>query len=431
MEKLMDLYRSVQNPLDDLDKLKIIIKAYSDSKKNNESFYSTVLHCNSNNKRNSGTYNPYIEEVIDYWKFTTWKDNIIQMTPEKYAKFYGSEEGYYSNEFTMLQRYLKQIDGTVSKENFEGIKEKIKNNDRLKNAYEKYDYEIFQSGWTYVSSSDLFESEPIKVQHRLYINCDSISKYNVIIKVIDDFNKNNIPIFLKYNDADRDDTIVLWTDNANLLRTVDMLKTIKEKVPNNTCLEPTILAGAIDEWLGYGSEPTTLLNGEQTSFNKVRTKVIKDSIENAYTQYVSSHTNANGLSEFEIAEKDSGFIQAVKAEIIRIGKEYGIDGNNFCFDTKTVQQMSQMDSLVSNTSLETEEEPNLEELLRELYQIEEKYHKGENKGKKKEIKRDKRYYQNAESYLRSLINLTPEQRKRGNQYLATLEQDKNPNRGDN
>lgn len=431
MEKLMDLYRSIQNPLNDIEKLRTIIRAYSDSKKNKQSFFSTVLHWNSNDKKNSGTYNPYIEDVIDYWKVTTWKDNIIQMTPEKYAKFYRSEEGYYSEEFTMLQRYLKQIDGTVSKENFEEIKEKMRNDDRLKNAYEKYDYEIFQRGWDYVSSTNLFESEPFNVQHRLYINCDSVSKYDVIIKVIDDFTKNNIPMFFKHNDGSRDDTIVLWTDDENLLRTVNMLKAIKEKIPSRTCLEPTILAGTIDGWLGYGSEPTTLLNGEKTSFNEVRTKVIKDAIENVYSQYVSLHPNAKGLSEFEIAERDSEFIQAIRNETIRIGKEHGIDENNFCFDTQTFQRMKQMDSSVSNTALEIDEEPDLEELLRELYQIEEKYQKRENPGKKKEIKRDKRYYQNAESYLKGLINLTPEQRKRGNQYLSTLEQDKNPNRGDN
>ena len=433
MKNLMDLYRSIQNPIDNLDKIQAIINAYSESKKNNASFYSTILHWNSQDKQDSGTYNPYIEDVIDYWKFTTWKDNIIQMTPEKYAKFYGSENGYYSNEFTMLQSYLKRINETISKENFESIKAKMRNDDILKNAYEKYDYEIFQSGWTYVSSSDLFENEPINVQHRLYINCDSTSKYNVIIKIIDNFNENNIPIFFKYNDADRDDTIVLWTDDKNLLRTVDMLKKIKEKVPNNSCFEPTILAGTIDGWLGYGAEPTMLLNGEQTSFNRVRTKVIKDAIENVYTQYVSSHTNANELSESVIAKKDPSFVQAIRDEIIRVSKEYGIDDNNFCFDTKTVQQMRQTDKLLGNTSLETEEEkePDLEALLRELYQIEEKYKKIEKPSKKKEIKRDKKYYENAEAYLKSLINLTPEQRKRGNQYLETLEQDKNPSKGDN
>ena len=215
MEKLMDLYRSVQSPLDDIEKLKTIIKTYSDSRKNNRDFYNAVLKCNSKDKQYIG-YNSYKEEVLDYWRFSTWVSNIVEMTPERYAKFYGKEEGYYSNEFTMLQSYLKPIHESVSMKNFRKIQKELKSNYGLENAYEKYSYEIFQSGWDYILSTDLFESEPIEVKHRLYINCDSVRKYDVIGKIINNFNKNNIPIFFKYNDAHRDDTIVLWTDDENL-----------------------------------------------------------------------------------------------------------------------------------------------------------------------------------------------------------------------
>ena len=373
MEKLMDLYISVQSPLDDIEKLKTIIRTYSDSRKNNRDFYNAVLKCNSKDKQYIG-YNSYKEEVLDYWRFSTWVSNIVEMTPERYAKFYGKEEGYYSNEFTMLQSYLKPINESVSMENFRKIQKELKSNYGLENAYEKYNYEIFQSGWDYISSTDLFESEPIEVKHRLYINCDSVRKYDVIGKIIDNFNKNNIPIFFKYNEAQRDDTIVLWTDNENLLKTVDMLKKIKEKVPKDTCLKPTILAGNIDGWLGYGSEPTVLLNGKTTSFNRVRAKVIEDAIKNVYERYILYHPNAKGLSESEVAERDLDFIQDVRNEIIEVGKEYGVDEKNFCFDTKTVEQMKKADSKEKipvqeqskdNAAEETEDEE-LNAILEEL-----------------------------------------------------------------
>ena len=54
MEKLMDFYRSVQNPLDDLDKLKTIIKVYSDSKKNNKRFYSLPKHSDRSGPASDG-----------------------------------------------------------------------------------------------------------------------------------------------------------------------------------------------------------------------------------------------------------------------------------------------------------------------------------------------------------------------------------------
>ena len=482
MEKLMDLYRSVQSPLDDIEKLKKIIRTYSDSRKNNRDFYNAVLKCNSKDKQYIG-YNSYKEEVLDYWRFSTWVSNIVEMTPERYAKFYGKEEGYYSNEFTMLQSYLKPINESVSMENFRKIQKELKSNYGLENAYEKYNYEIFQSGWDYISSTDLFESEPIEVKHRLYINCDSVRKYDVIGKIIDNFNKNNIPIFFKYNDAHRDDTIVLWTDDENLLRTINMLKKIKEKVPEDTCLKPAILAGNIDGWLGYGSEPTVLLNGKTTSFNRVRAKVIEDAIKNVYERYILFHPNAKGLSESEVAERDLDFIQDVRNEIIEVGKEYGVDEKNFCFDTKTVEQMKKADSkekipvqeqskdnvaeenedeelnaileevkkysikwedlsdkrdveqvVSQEKSIETSETSELEPLLKRLKDIEEndKKKKANNQAvwKRKFDKRDKNYYKNAEAYLLGkLKRLTPEQRKRGNQYLSALEQEKNIEKG--
>lgn len=484
METLMDLYNSVESPLDDLDKVKQIIKAYSDSKKNNRDFYHVLLDLNSRGKINPG-YGDYSKEApIELWKFETWKDNIINMTPEKYASFYGSEDGYYSNEFITLRNYLKSIDGKVSIDNFEEIIQRTQSDNSIKKSYEKYDYTINQTGWDYVSSVDVFEDKPFKTQHRLYINCDGQSKYYLIANIIDNFTENGIPMFFKYNAAFRDDTIVMWTDDNNLLKTIDMLKKARKDLPNLSIFEPPILAGRIDGWIGYGSEPTTLLNGERTSFNRIRAKALTNAITNAYSKYVLYHKNERGLSEFEIAERDESFIQSVKDEIIHTSKEYGIDESNFCFDKKTVEQMKQINngseknivtSETSDTLFEqrrreailiadellqkpgiawedllekddekqsysnepssmTEETQDLEAVLVELNKIKEndekrkvqKQKETQKSWKSKFDKRDKDYYKKAEAYLLGeLKRLSPEERKKGNQYLSALENEQN------
>lgn len=484
METLMDLYNSVESPLDDLDKVKQIIKAYSDSKKNNRDFYHVLLDLNSRGKINPG-YGGYSKEApIELWKFETWKDNIINMTPEKYASFYGSEDGYYSNEFITLRNYLKSIDGKVSIDNFEEIIQRMQSDNSIKKSYEKYDYTINQTGWDYVSSVDVFEDKPFKTQHRLYINCDGQSKYYLIANIIDNFTENGIPMFFKYNAAFRDDTIVMWTDDNNLLKTIDMLKKARKDLPNLSIFEPPILAGRIDGWIGYGSEPTTLLNGERTSFNRIRAKALTNAITNAYSKYVLYHKNERGLSEFEIAERDESFIQSVKDEIIHTSKEYGIDESNFCFDKKTVEQMKQINngseknivtSETSDTLFEqrrreailiadellqkpgiawedllekddekqsysnepssmTEETQDLEAVLVELNKIKEndekrkaqKQKETQKSWKSKFDKRDKDYYKKAEAYLLGeLKRLSPEERKKGNQYLSALENEQN------
>ena len=471
MDKLMDLYNSVQSPLEDLDKVKKIIKAYSDSKKNNRDFYHVLLYLNSHDKINPG-YGEYSKEApIEYWKFETWKDNIINMTPEKYATFYGSEDGYYSKEFITLRNYLKSIDGKVSIDNFEEIIQRMQSDNSIKSAFEKYDYTINQTGWDYVSSVDVFEHKPFKTQHRLYINCDGQSKYYLIANIIDNFTENGVPMFFKYNAAFRDDTIVMWTDDNNLLKTIEMLKKAREDLPNISIFEPPILTGIIDGWIGYGSEPTSLFNGERTSFNRIRTKALNNAITNAYSKYVLQHKNARDLSEFEIAERDEGFIQSVKDEIMHLSKEFGIDEKNFCFDKKTVEQIKQEDNgleknfVMAETSdtlfeqrrieailiadellqkpgidwedlLQKEDEEqtisdepskqDLEELLEELNQIAQNDQKRERQKTSKKtgtVKDDEQ--KRLEECLRELRDLTPEGRKRGNQYLSALENEQN------
>lgn len=246
--------------------------------------------------------------------------------------------------------------------------------------------------------------------------------------------------------------------------------------------QPPILSGKIDNWIGYGSEPTMLLEGERTSFNKIRAKIVEKAITNVCANY--SFGDSKKAFVPEIAESNAGFIQAVRDEIIRIGKKCGIDENNFCFDTKTVEQMKKTDSKLkrnpqqqisdisteetrykeaitladellqkpgvawedlldkendgkassTESSIKTEETQDLEALLQELNQIKENDKKRQStktsRTEKKFNKRDKEYYKKAEAYLLGeLKRLTPEERKRGNQYLSALEQEQNLDKG--
>lgn len=486
METLMDLYKSVESPLDDIDIIKKCIELYSETQKSGRSFYRELVEINSNEKENSGMYRGFDEEVLDNWRMSTFKDNIVNMTPEKYASLFGSEDGYYSEEFKLLKDFFMQtgeIDLSKMGESTD-IRKKIEENSKLNNAFQKYGFDIFQSGWDYISSSEVLETKPVETTHRLYINMDGVVKYKLIGLIIDEFGDEKIPFHFKYNDASRDDTIVMWTDNENLVKTIELLKKIREE--NKELLEdgifqPPILSGKIDNWIGYGSEPTMLLEGERTSFNRIRAKIVENAIANVYANYSSLDSKKTSVSE--IAERDAGFIQAVRNEIIKVGKEYGIDENNFCFDSKTVQRMKQTDSKskqpyqqqISNipteetryeeaialadkllqkpgvawedllekedgeqassneSSIETEETQDLEALLKELNQVKENDEKRKAQKqvgwRKKFDKRDKDYYKKAEAYLLGeLKRLSPEERKRGNQYLSALEQEQDRNK---
>ena len=457
METLMGLYNIVENPLNNIDIIKRCIKLYFETQKSGGSFYRKLLELNSKEKENSGMYRGYDEEVLDNWRMGTFKKNIVNMTPEKYASLFGSKDGYYSEEFQLLRDFLMQTDEIDLSKMGEStkIRKKIEGNSKLNNAFQKYGFDIFQSGWDYISSSEVLETKPVETTHRLYINMDGVAKYKLIELIIVEFGTEKIPFHFKYNDASRDDTIVMWTDDENLVKTIELLKKIREK--NKDLLEygifyPPILSGKIDNWIGYGSEPTMLLEGERTSFNKIRAKIVEKAITNVCANYSSLDSKKAFVPE--IAESDAGFIQAVREEIIRIGKKCGIDENNFCFDTKTVEQMKQFDSKSKRnpqqqiSDIPTEETRYKEaitladELLQEhgvaWEDLLDKEKENDKKRKaQKQVgwrqkfdKRDKDYYKKAEAYLLGeLKRLTPEERKRGNQYLSALEQEQNLDQG--
>lgn len=486
METLMDLYNSVESPLDDLEVIKKCIDLYSETQKNGGSFYTKLVEANSKNKPNRGLYNSFYEEVLSNWRMNTFRDSIVNMTPERYAFLFGSKEGYYSEEFQLLKKFfIRTNELDLSKIGEEtDIKNEIKKNSKLTYAFKKYGYDIFQPGWDYISSSEVLETRPVDTTHRLYISMDDIEKYKLIALIIDKFSKNKIPFHFKYNCEGRDDTIVMWTDDDNLIKTIELLRKIKEE--NKELLEegifqPPLLTGKVDNWIGYGSEPTTLIDDKRTSFNRFRSIIIKNAITNVYENYSSLYSD--NFTATEIAERESGFIQAVRDEIIRIGKKCGIDENNFCFDTKTVQQMKQTDSKSKQSSRqqisnnpteearykeaialadellqkpgvdwedllekeddkqtpsresldETGETRDLEGLLKELNQAKENEKKRKAQKqvgwRKKFDKRDKDYYKKAEAYLLGeLKRLSPEERKRGNQYLSALEQEQGRNK---
>ena len=457
METLMDVYKSVESPLDDIDIIKKCIELYFETKKSGRSLYSELLYVNSNGKENKGMYNGYMEEVLDNWRMNTFKNSIVNMTPEKYALLFGNKDGYYCEEFRLLRAFLMQtrkIDlykiGEAT-----AIRKKIEENSNLKNAFQKYGFDILQNGWDYISSSELLVTKPVETPHRLYINMDGIVKYRLIGWLINEFSNEKIPFHFKYNDAIRDDTIVMWTDNENLVKTIELLKKIREEHKEQLecgIFQPPLLSGRIDNWIGYGSEPTVLLEGKRTSYNKIRAKIAENAIANVYSSY--SSLDSKKLSVSEIVEMDDGFIQAVRDEIIRVGREYGIDESNFCFDRKTVQRMKQIDSKSKQTyqqqilnmttrdiepvssskpAIETEETQDLETLLIQLNRVKEndEQRKAQKQvgWRKKFNKRDKDYYRKAEAYLLGeLKRLSPEERKRGNQYLSALEQGKQRNK---
>ncbi len=485
METLMDLYNSVQSPLEDLDKVKKIIEAYSKSDKDEKDFYNKLVH--RSNKKYDGRTSQKSVDKLNSLLFNLWKANIVEMNEDEYKTFYSEKGNYQDADFQKLRKQLSLINDVSTEEEVENIINKFKGNPQFSEVYKKYKFTVNQGSlfdkWLYVDSGKLAQRPTNNAQHRLYLNVERPYIENMVLLLITEADKRNMEFSLKYSDQGaRDDTIVIYANDSNVLQYIEILRNFREKyqIFTSEVYSPPIMTGTIDGWIGYGAEPTITINKEQQSYTTLREKIVKEAISRAYSDWLSSHNNMKGFSEFEIAEKDNGFIQAVRDEIVRVGKEYKLDENNFCFDTKTVQQMKQTDSQSKQTSkqqisniptketrykeaialadellqkpgvdwedlldkkddgqvsapkssIETDETQNLEAVLAELNKIRENDEKRRNQKqngwRKKFDKRDKDYYKRAEAYLLGeLKRLSPEERKRGNQYLSALENEQN------
>ncbi len=476
MDKLMDLYNSVQSPLDDLDKVKKIIEIYSKSDKDGKDFYKNLVHLSE--KKYSDKIDQNDIDSFNSLLFNVWKSNIVDMSEDEYNSFYAEKGTYQDKDFQDLREYLSSIKNVSTEAEIDEIIEKLQNNPKYSKAIEKYTY-ILEQGkslqrWLYVDSGRLAQRPTHSIQHRLYLNVERPYIESFIYRIISEADKREMDFTIKYSEAGaRDDTIVIYANDNNILQYIEILREFREQYPeiSNRINFPPIMTGLIDGWIGYGAEPTITINKEQQSYTTLREKVIKEAISRAYSNWQRSHVGVKNLSEYEIAERDSGFIQAVRDEIIRVSKEYKIDENNFCFDTQTVEQMKQADSkskqnsqqpisdvsreenrykeaitladeLLQKPSIDWEDllqkedeeqiisdEPSkqdLEELLAELNQIAQNDQKRERQKTSKKtgtVKDDEQ--KRLEECLRELRDLTPEGRKRGNQYLSALENEQN------
>ena len=438
MKNLMELYESVQSPLDDLCKLKKIIQIYSQSDKKGKDFYNNLVHVSD--KKYSGRTIQDSEDKLKSLLFNVWKTNLVEMNEDMYEKFYSEKGKYTDSDFQRLRDYLSSVKNVSTEEEVESIIQEIKNNPQLADAFKKYKYTVNQGSvfdkWQYVDSRKLAQRPTTHIQHRLYLNLERPYVENMILLIISEADKQDMEFCMKFSDQGyRDDTIVIYANDKNILQYIEILRNIRERYPvfEDEIYPPPIMTVLIDDWIRNGAEPTSLLDGKQQSYTTFREQIIKKSIEKIYRDWIVKYPNLKDLSEYEISEKDDKFVQEVRMQIISKSKEYGLDENNFCFDNETVQQMRLTDSKTLPRTAEQVEEPDLEALLRELQEIERKYDKPHEKKKKDKskagIKRDKNYYKNAEAYLRGLMNLTPEQRKRGNQNLSILEQGQNLDKG--
>ena len=221
-----------------------------------------------------------------------------------------------------MRSYLKKVKDVSTLEEANEIFYGKKNDKELEDALEKYSWKSFGegSGWVHVCSRYLTaKKDPFpNIEHRLYLNTESIDTYKMAEFFINKCDKYHLPYYFKFDSfGNRDDTIVIYSSTEDLMKYIRILQEIKKEQPIfSRVKEPPILTGKIDGWIGYGSEPDKLPTGETVSFNEVRSKLVEQSIEKITKdwilknrdQYVKYNNQTLSLQDYMALKASENFI---------------------------------------------------------------------------------------------------------------------------
>ncbi|MCX4366097.1 MAG: T3SS effector HopA1 family protein [Bacilli bacterium] len=324
--ELRDLYRQIKNPLSNLDTVRKIIDVYAKQDKGMGGFYGRLVRASQ--KNNSGRYNVNDADKFYASMFNMWKKSIVSMTKEEFLA-----QRSFGNDFVRMRNYLKGVPDVKTAQEVDDIIWANREDKVLMKALEKYRWDTFgeNSGWVHVCSRYLTakKDEYPNVEHRLYLNTDSSDTYNLVNCLVEKFNEHKIPFYFKFDTGGyRDDTVVIYSSTETLGEYIDILREIKNENPDlgSRLLEPPLLTGKIDGWIGYGSEPGELPDGGKQSFNDVRTKILEPIIDASTKEWIVNHRNTEiKYQNTMIPFKQYFAIKVVQQFVDRLERYYGYE----------------------------------------------------------------------------------------------------------
>lgn len=299
MKNYQELYEKIENPLNDDEVIKKLIESYSDEL-GTKSYYNKLVQVNYKEKKykeiNMEDKDRLVSQIFNDWK----KDLTLNIKDDEIKK--------YNKEFPPLREFLKNIPYVKSAKEFFKINGKVDADEQLETIYSKYTPFSHGESWTYISHNSINPSKYKKfiVDHRLYLNTENIDTYKVMELFRNKCKERELDYHFKFSDnGDRDDTIVIYSDDRKLSDYIEILEEIKKEEPEivKRAQTPPMLTGKIDGWIGYGSEPQLDEDGKNTnSFNSVRSGIIQNAISKETIKWIRENKELTkedlGLNEY-------------------------------------------------------------------------------------------------------------------------------------
>ena len=314
MKDYQEIYEKIENPLNDDEVIKKLIEGYSDEL-GTKQYYKKLTEVYRDQKKYTGINvkdkDKFVSEI-----FNEWKKDITRNISDEDIKSYNNQN------FARLRECIKDIpDIKDFKENLK-VFNRLNKLDKLDKDSKKteltdiyQDYAAFFPGdtWTYITYNNINPSKYKKfiVDHRLYLNTETIDTYKVMELFRDKCKERELNYLFKYAEkGDRDDTIVIYSDDRKLSDYIEILEEIKKEEPEivKRAKTPPMLTGKIDGWIGYGSEPPLDEDGKNTnSFNNVRSGIIQNAISKETIKWIRENK--------ELTKKESEFNKYLTKQI--------------------------------------------------------------------------------------------------------------------
>ena len=309
MKDYQEIYEKMENPLNDDEVVRKLIEGYSDEL-GTKKYYNKLVKVNYKQKKytepNMKDKNKFVSELFNEWK----NDITLNISDDEIKK--------YDKDFSNLREFLKNIPyvkssyGRNAKEFFE-LNGKENRDKQLETVYSKYTPFSQGRSWTYITYNNINPSKYKKfiVDHRLYLNTETIDTYKVMELFRNKCKERELEYLFKYAEkGDRDDTIVIYSDDRKLSDYIEILEEIKKEEPEivKRAQTPPMLTGKIDGWIGYGSEPKLDEDGKNTnSFNNLRSGIIQNAISKETIKWIRENK--------ELTKKDLGLNECLTKQI--------------------------------------------------------------------------------------------------------------------
>lgn len=332
-----DFYKQLEDPFKDEE---LLFKMFKRNKsfKNEENLHLETVY--SEDKSNEGINveqeNLLYAKLFDKWKksLNTFNFNAFNNDNNDIKSFVNA---YYDIYSTPKLTTKTAIEEEMLKYNFfNTYMGKAKNNN----------YENIMSNGFYTN----FYLKDL--QHKLYFNIEIKYMHEFLNVLTDKLDEKKLEYLIDYSKGqERDDTVILYVDDADLMDYINALEELKKdgKSIMNKLKKPYIITGNYDDWLGYGNED----GFSNENYEEKRIKLLKQAIDRSVYVYFNQDPdtcNSQGIKNYLFSySPDSAikyligefpmYVSVITEEINIILGDYYLDNRISCFNRYTIERL--------------------------------------------------------------------------------------------